>query len=67
MISYFDVSYRGNNHWDIYDREKRICKIRGEAGNYSVINDYGYIVNKEGFATPADALKYIAEQLMAEV
>jgi hypothetical protein len=66
MEKYFDVTYRNEGHWDIYNKDKRLCKIRGEAGNFCVYNDYGNIKNKEGFITVANAMEYICTQLMAE-
>lgn len=64
MTEYFDVSYRNPGHWDIYDKTGRLCKIRGEAGNVCVYNDYGDIKNKEGFKTVIEAMQYICEHLM---
>lgn len=66
MKEYFDVTYRNPGHWDIYDKTKRLCKIRGEAGNFCVYNDYGDFTNKEGFATVAEAMQYITNHLMYE-
>ena len=66
MEKYFDIHYRDKGHWDIYNHKHRICRIRGEFGNFCVYNDYGNIKDKKGFTTVAYAMKYICDQLMAE-
>jgi len=65
-IEYFDVSYRNPGHWDIYDKTKRLCRIRGEAGNFCVYRDYGDIESKEGFNTVGEAMQYICGHYMCE-
>lgn len=31
------------DHWDVWNNELRLCKIRGEKNNYCVYPDHGHI------------------------
>lgn len=63
MKAFLSINCRNeeSGHWDIHDESKRLCKIRGEEGNFAVYNDYGGIPDKEGFVSIYECIKYIWE------
>ena len=66
METLIQINYRNEGHWDVWNDKKRLCRIRGDAGNVSVLQDHGDIENKEGFSNVFEAMKYVCEYYMAE-
>ena len=66
MKKYLSISHRNPGHWDVWDKDQRLCRIRGEAGNVSVYRHYSDIQDKAGFATVSDAVQYIFDHFMRD-
>lgn len=61
----FEVIYRNPGHWDIYQGRRRIYRIRGNVGDYCVINcDSESIIDP--FKTVHACMSYICDRLMDE-
>lgn len=65
----FSFTWRNPGHWDIYGRDKRLFRIRGEGGEVTVIDerpDRGPYPEPMKFPSVAAATAWITETLMAE-
>jgi len=68
-IENFSVINRNIGHWDIITDRKRIFRLRGGPGKYSVIDERDLDVKKEimYFKTVGLCMSYICEELMFEL
>jgi len=68
MPTSFSVYYRNPGHWDIYDLNggSRKYRIRGQAGNFSVLDEDNPEIKRKGYATVNDAMSWICSTLMVE-
>lgn len=68
MEQNFSFTYRNPGHWDVYNHEKRIYRIRGESGDYWVDDERirGDLAVRR-FKTITAAVAFIADDLMIEV
>ena len=67
MKKKIEIHYRNPGHWDIWDSEQRLCRIRGEKGDFCVLRHYSDIENKEGFSTVSDCMVHVLKHFMNEV
>ena len=64
----FQVEYRNYGHWDIYQNNERIYRIRGGPGKYWVSGDYSKQSDQgKEFKTLQMAIGYITDLLMYEL
>lgn len=66
MIKVFRVVHQNPNHWDIYDDDKRIYKIRGEKGKIGIYSVDGILLVLGGFKTVTACMAYLCDILMYE-
>ena len=65
----FRVGWRNYGHWDIYDDQRRMFRVRGGPGKYCVIDERPEGVRKDTlhFATVGACMGYICDTLMWEL
>lgn len=63
----FSVNYRNYGHWDIWNSERRIYRIRGGPGKYMVINEIERKAETKYFKTVQACMSYICDELMFEL
>jgi hypothetical protein len=64
----FRVIYRNYGHWDIYQKDERIYRIRGGPGKYCVIGEYSKESDQDNhFKTVQACMSYICDTLMFEL
>lgn len=62
----FTVIHRNPHHWDIYQNNRRIFKIRGDKGNLVVIDNKKEYDGDKPFKTVQRCMNYITDLLMFE-
>lgn len=64
----FTVLYRNYGHWDVYQNNGRIFRIRGGPGAYCVLDERGERnTPKKEFRTVQACMTYICDDLMFEL
>lgn len=63
----FNVIYRNPGHWDIYQNNNIIFKIRGKLGHYKVYNEVNKFEDIKLFKTIQASMGYITDLLMFEL
>ncbi|MCP4528570.1 MAG: hypothetical protein GY833_22045 [Aestuariibacter sp.] len=71
MNKSFSFYHRNTHHWDVYSKQERIFRIRGEDGNFVVIGEHSCAsVTPDGdwlkFKTLTAATTWITDYLMHE-
>ena len=68
MMKNFNVVNRNYGHWDIYQDDERIFRLRGGPGNYWISGDYSRSDNQgKTFKTVQACMSYICDELMFEL
>lgn len=64
----FSVNYRNYGHWDIWQNEERIYRIRGGPGKYWVSGEHSKREDQgKEFKTVQACMAYISDTLMFEL
>jgi hypothetical protein len=63
----FTVVYRDYGHWDIYQNNERIYRIRGVPGAYLVLGERSKWNNNGSFKTVQECMACITGELMFEL
>lgn len=64
----FNVYYRNFGHWDIWQNDSRIYRIRGGPGAYWVAGDHARASETiQKFKTVQACMSYICDKLMFEL
>ena len=64
----FIVRYRNYGHWDIWQNDERIYRIRGGPGKYCVIGKHSKGADQDNnFKTVQACMSYICDTLMFEL
>jgi hypothetical protein len=64
----FQVVNRNYGHWDVWQNDERIYRIRGGPGKYWVSGDYSRREEKaKTFKTVQACMSYICDELMFEL
>lgn len=61
----FRVIYRNYGHWDIWNEERRIYRIRGGPGRYFVSDEIAR--ESKYFNTVSACMSYVCDKLMFEL
>lgn len=63
----FQVVYRNYGHWDIWQKNERIYRIRGGPSKYWVSGDHSRQGETAEFNTVSACMSYITDKLMYEL
>ena len=68
MENHFTVTNRNYGHWDIWNKNERLFRIRGGPGRYCVIGDHSKNhIETQYFKTVQACMSYITDDLMFEL
>lgn len=67
MIGRFSVNRRNYGHWDIWNGEKRIFRIRGGPGKYVAMDERAKPYPATKFKTISACMQFICDELMYEL
>jgi len=67
MINNFSVNRRNFGHWDIYDNNGRIFRIRGGPGKYRAMDEREKPYPVTEHKTLSSCMQFICEELMHEL
>lgn len=67
MINSFSVNRRNPGHWDIWNMDRRLFRIRGGPGAYDAMDERQPPFPVTTFKTLSSCMQFICDELMHEL